>query len=501
MTAFLIGMASNWAGARVACRFKAWADGVQLSAKDDTAPFYVIPDGTVEVKLTATPQASASTYWENTIVLAVTPTALTAKTGSTGFVKLGLWPAPPPIFFATTAIVILSRFKDATADTLALLGQPPSTRHMLQGDSWVDVPVQEMADHQRTWGTWPPPDWGLDDLPGAHFLDPTTPVTSANALNFAKASLQIDVDSVVLRLAGVDAPQLFAVTWPTSIALEANAAPTPFLVFIDQSLNGNHYDEAGLFVGGELAAPDKAYPNNFDYADMLYQQLHYAPFSNPDAFWNPGMKGVPYQVAQAGAKVVTVVPSNSFEKKFGVMNDTEQTGKILEELQAFMFLRAGVTDPPKSVGKTAMASFSSGNYYLGEWLADPANRNGNFLTNVVKAVYFLDPPLNPGKEDVDAFIASAQTWAGAGDKRIRLYMRDHSASHAKLLGKTPPGAPYVLNSPDGLRTAAEIPTKYWTAALAKVVGPIDPKWDGFGFAHHMFAAAMLTHALSQTDFS
>ena len=60
-------------------------------------------------------------------------------------------------------------------------------------------------------------------MPDAHFLDPETPVKSG-VLNFAKdASLRIDVDSVVLRLAGVDAPQLFAITWPKAIAPKANA--------------------------------------------------------------------------------------------------------------------------------------------------------------------------------------------------------------------------------------------------------------------------------------
>ena len=129
-------------------------------------------------------------------------------------------------------------------------------------------------------------------------------------------------------------------------------------------------------------------------------------------FFTPGLKGVPYQVAKAGANVVTVIPSNSFEKEFGVMEDTEQTGKILEELQAFMFLRAGVQVPPAKVGKTAIASFSSGNFILGRWLANPANRAGSFLSNIVTAVYFLDPVLAPGKIDVNTFVASALTWAG-----------------------------------------------------------------------------------------
>jgi hypothetical protein len=494
MSDFLIAFASEWAkGVRVPCRFKAWADGKPLTAKDDTAPVYQIPPGTQEVKLTATPQASPSDYWEKTVLLTLGASGLTAKPGSEGFVKT----TTHQFLFGlqgTAATVVLSQFKEVTKETLALLSSPPATR--------LGQTVHEITEHQKTWGTWPPAaDWAIEDLTGADFVDATTPVKSG-ALNFVKSDLQINVESVVLQLANVDAPQRFAVTWPDAIKPSPSAAPTPtpFLVFIEQSLKGNFYDRWGLFVGGELATPDKAYPNNFDYADMLFQQLHYARDS---PFVNSGMKGVPYQVARAGANVVTVVPSNSFEKDFGVMEDTEKTGEILMNLQAFMFMRAGVATPPASVGKTALASFSSGNYILGRWLKNAANLSGDFLKKTVNAVYFLDPILDPGKVDVNTFIPSALNWeAKSGtDKRIRLYMRLHAKAHNDLIGATP-SAPYVRNSsPDGRRTAAELPTPVWTAALTKWLGR-DPKFnadDAFSFAHHMFAATMLTHALSQND--
>ena len=495
MITFLIGFAAHWAGTRVPCKFKALAGGNPLPAKDDTAPVFTVPDGTLEVQLTATPQASPSPYWETTVTLSIDGAGtVTAKAGSTAFVKLTTTPSAVSGFQNTTAIVLLSRFKDVTADTLALLSRPPGTRHVKDDTgTWDEVAVDEVRDHRRLWGTWPPPDWGLHDMPDAHFLDPATPV-KAGVLNFAKdASLRIDVDSVVLRLAGVDAPQLFAVTWPNAITPKANAAPTPFLVFIRQTNKGNRYDEAGLFVGGELDR--QPYPNNFDYADTLFEQLHYA---RSPMVW-PYTKGVAYQVAKAGANVVTVIPSNSFEKDFGVMEQTEQTGKILEELQAFMFLRAGVQVPPAKVGKTALASFSSGNFILGRWLADPTNRAGSFLSNIVTAVYFLDPVLDPSaKVDVNAFIASALTWAGTADKRIRLYMRRPSAAHVKLIGKTP-GAPSVDSSADKRRTAAVVSDDNWVAAFAKATGgAMKSNWS---YSHHIIAATMLTHALAQEDLS
>jgi hypothetical protein len=503
MSFLLVGFASHWGGSRVPCRFQAWADNNPLSPKGvstDTAPVYEIPSGTVEVKFTATPTDSPSPYWDNTVFLTVGANSLSAKQGSEGFVVLSKSTTlgDPPVTFAK---VVLSRFKDYTTETLTLLGNPPTTR--------LGKPprVSELTSHQNLWGTWPPLDWGLDDLTDAHFINVTTPVTSGGALNFAKSALQINVDSVVLRLAGGDAPQLFAVTWPDALKPAPGAKPTPFLVFIEQSLAGNHYDQLGMFVGGEFAVPDKAYPNNFDYADMLFQQLHYAgtPPSVPATpfFW-PSAKGVPYQVAKAGVNVVTVIPLNSFEKDYGVMNDMKQTGLILEELRAFMFMSAGVSTKEGSVGSTALASFSSGNIILGSWIASESNRNSDFMQNTVKALYFLDPALDPrNPPDVNAFIPSALLWAKSStDKAVRLYMRYPADAHKKLLDKTPPAAPYVVNSSVARRTAAVLPPEIWTAALTKIFGAQDPKtFVAWSFAHHMFAATMLTHALSQKDLS
>ena len=103
---------------------------------------------------------------------------------------------------------------------------------------------------------------------------------------------------------------------------------------------------------------------------------------------------MPNQVAKAGANAVTVIPCNSFEGEFGVLEDTEQTSEILKELQAFMFSQAGVLDAPKQIGDTVIAAFSSGNAALDKWLNNSKNRAGDFLSNVVRAVYFLEPMLD-----------------------------------------------------------------------------------------------------------
>jgi hypothetical protein len=508
MTNFVLVLASNWQGAKVRCRFTALADGKPVAPTDDTAPVFQLPDGTAEVRITATPTAvspKVPVHWEKTVVLTVGSSGgpLTAKTGSTAFVKLS---PPKPIGSGmqyTLATIQLSRFKDATADVVKLLMKLPTKRSFSddQGVTWYDKQVdavKEVQNHVDNYGDWPPakwdpnagPDvhfWDLNAVPNAHFLDPEKPVLKSGVLNFTKGALPaIDVESLVLQIAGTDVPQLFAVTWPTkTVERTATSGPTPFFLFIRQSNNGNHYDWDGLFVGGDL----NPYPNNFDYADEgLFANLHYghSPLREP---W---LKGVPYQAAMAGNKVVTVAPCNKFGDEFGVLAKTKQTGRILEEIQAFMFWKAGIADPPKTVGDTAIAAFSSGTFHLDNWLRDPDNLNDKFLSNVVKAVYWLDPRT----DYVDRFIEASLAWAGSPDrdKRIRLYMRYPSAAHQKLLG-TSPSAPYVQNTTGDKRTAAVITDENWAKVVTKYLGGAPFAKVEWTYSHHAICATMLTHAL------
>lgn len=473
----LLANASNWAGLAVPCRFAATADGTPLSTIDVTAPNFPVPVGTTVVTVTATPKVAL--YWPTTITLTIAPGgSMAPDADSKGRVKLvAVGASDVSVAFANIQV---SRFKDVTLDVLDVLKHPPTKR--------LNQPVTEAADNQSRYGTWPPLDWGLPPVPHVHFLDPANPVT-AGAVNFAKdPSLKVEADSVVLKLAGVNTPQWFAVVWPKAIAPKADAAPTPIFLFIRQGAGQNV--PAGYFSGGQLAA----YPNNFDYANIgLFQNLHYSSFS-PLILWGP--KGVPYQVAKAGADVVTVIPCNSYGPEFGVLGKTEETGKILEELQAFMFWRAGVQVPPLSIGKTAIAAFSSGNRYLNKWLKDGTNRAGTFLSNTVSAVYFIDPPTSK----INGFITTALTWAGGADrdKRIRLYSRVLTESHQKLLGKKPPAEPYALNSADNRRSASVVSLSSWEKAFKAAFGG-NPSFN-WQHAHHTVCATMLTHALAQGDF-
>jgi len=174
---------------------------------------------------------------------------------------------------------------------------------------------------------------------------------------------------------------------------------------------------------------------------------------------------------------------------------------LIEE-RAFMF-SAGVQDPPDHIGDPVIAAFSSGTVYLDKWLNNSHNLKGDFLSNVVRAVYFLEPILDPTRSitdrDVNKYIPSALDWAnsGKGDKRVRLYMRYPSDAHKKLLSPgTPPSAtPYISNSSDGRFTAAVVTDADWTAAFTKVTGVTLPQRVDWRYSHHIIAGTMLTHAL------
>ena len=311
----------------------------------------------------------------------------------------------------------------------------------------------------------------------------------------------------------------FAVTWPQVIAPDANAIrPTPFLLFIRQ-FNRYNYAKTGFFLGGVLDG--KPYPDNFDYADTgMFESLHYAgptPTTRPplvrarSPLWFPSPKGVPYQAARAGANVVCVFPCNKFamndkDPEYGVLNDPEETERILLEMQAFMFWKGSVNSPPKTIGNTAVATFSAGNFFLNNWLKATTKRNGHFMSDVVRAIYLFeplatypDPKTKKAVQFLDGLIDSSLQWSDDhADKRIRLYVQYSWPSLQRLVDTRLPSPPFFAkpSGTDNKRTVAVIPNETWTKTVGRA--PSQPlEW---AHVHHLMAATMLTHALAQGDF-
>jgi hypothetical protein len=481
MTVFslLMAVASDWKGLALTCHFSATADGVPLAVADDTHPFWSVPTTATNVTITATP--TRPTFWPMTVTFDVSNTTgvLTPTGPKSAFVTVKDLHAAGVVL--SCAAMVLSRFDDVSDDVLKLLAKPPTTR---QGR-----PATVLQDYKDTYGIFPPQDWDLDDKPDAHFLDLPNPPQVVQGVSFSKdPSVHVDAETVVLRLAGVVAPKLWGVSWPATVERTEDAPPTPILLFLRQG-NAQYI---GSFFAGDGLGP---YPDNFDYASFgLYDNMAYPEV---DPFNQPGSKGVPYQVAKSGAKAVSVHPVNSLNEDFGVIESTKQMGRILLELQSFMFRRAGIATPPKTLGKTAIASFSSGTHILARILASPDNNGEAFLNDTVNAVYFLDAPAWSVADCVVASLA----WAGAPerDKRVRFYTQDLWDPLKKILPAPLPKEPFLANTPDNLRTLGLVSRTSWIGFVKSAINVQLPAADAWQYVHHATAAMLLTHALAQGD--
>jgi hypothetical protein len=315
--------------------------------------------------------------------------------------------------------------------------------------------------------------------------------------------VNVKSESLVLELKGVAAPQLFGVVWPDAVPRDKDAPPTQFFFYFRQT---GGQDRADVFAGGAVKGP---YPYNFDYAERcLFESEHYPPSPISERKgWMLRPKGVPYQVAKSPAKVVMVFPVADSDDSigYGELSNFDKMGRLLGELQAFMFWRAAIAAPPSSVGKTALSAFSSATYDLAAWL--DSNAASTFLRDTISAVYFLDPPR------VGDAVTAGLTWRRrmGKDKRVRVYSAKdvnketetlHVPAYRRLLGLKPTDAlspPFVRDAADNKITLAWFPKESWASTfqdLGVKVGFTWAMWD----AHHLIPATVLPHALTQGDF-
>jgi hypothetical protein len=192
-----------------------------------------------------------------------------------------------------------------------------------------------------------------------------------------------------------------------------------------------------------------------------------------------------------------VLPCNAAGPEFGSFMDAAAMQEVLLEIQALMFRRASAT-PPETLGRTALAAFSSGNGFLGTFLSLPKNRAHAFVTDVLREVYLFDPP----HYLADTTAASVLAWAGASDsgRHVRLYSQGLERGHDKVLGAASPAVPFIETTADGTRTAGVIPVATWTRTIESRLGrkvrfPLD--WRD---AHQLIPSMLLTHALAISDF-
>jgi hypothetical protein len=469
-------------GAGVACTSTVLADEQPVGA--DALQLYALPDGTTAITVVVTPKMSS--FW---------PTTITATIGGDGEVVPD---AASAVLVAVTTVgvsgarlstlaVEVSRFMDVTDVALALLDDVPTERIVNVPPPTRIVPGNERGYFDAIYAGWPPKAWDTVPQTGVNYIDAENPVVD-NVLNFHVDDDVVDNENVVLRLAGVDSPQLFTVSWPRSMTPTDTSGPTPILVYmrpgVGQEVPYGNYQAANL----------PPYPFNYDYVE--FAQFQFLSYAGDPLSRDPSPKGLPYQVAKSGRSVVTVIPCNRVDFEFGKLLDSRAAQVMLEEIQAFMFRRAGVSTLPESIGHVALGAFSSGNLWLTQILATPANRASTFLQDHVTAVFFFDPP----SDAVDACVAAALSWSGSNPTRhIRLYSAGLHPGHAKLLGATPPDGLFIAESVDGRNTAAVLSIDSWSRTFVAMLGRPLRHPVLWGDVHQLIPSTMLTHAMAQFD--
>lgn len=359
---------------------------------------------------------------------------------------------------------------DATANVSASLARVPNRRRVGHHPS-----------------IWPPAAWDTPPLLNHNYI--AFPPVAGGALKFTPRTIDPDTEDLVLEVNGVTAPRLIAVSWPRNVARSAGAEPTPFLIYFRPTVGQNV--RAGFYVGPGLGT----YPFGWDY--LFYGLWRYVNYTGDPLTRDPFAKGLPYQIAASNKNAVLVLPLNKVGEELGVFLNAASIELILNKIQAFMFLRAGIAQAPP-LGRVALGAFSSGNMLATQFLSNPRNQSHPFYLNNLKELYMFDAPGNL----VPTWVSQALRWAGAGssaNKMIRAYTRGNHPIYKTLLGVTTPAAgPFVVDSSSGLRTAAVLPDAAWRSATAFSGAPsLVRSWQE---PHQLISATMLTDALRRSGF-
>lgn len=465
------------------CSFEVIIDAGVPIAADTSVPSVgtvIVPDGAQQIEIHANP--TTDQLW---------PLVGTFKRQDDGsFVALPSTPAefaaPLRVSNAGQSLVsitaYLSRLRDATAPSLNSLGNVPPIRQNHVPQAWPPAAGGQPA------GSWPATVWNTPPLDDHQYVaDP--PIVN-DALVTSARSVDPSTTDLVVEFKGVNAPQTIAISWPDAVARTEEAGATPFLVYFHSGM--------GQIAGAYYTHPQVGtYPFGFDY--IYYGLWRYMNYTSDPLTRDPYSKGLPYQMAASGKSAVVVMPGSKVGPEVGVFLSAASMETVLREIQAFMFRRAGIYTPP-ALGRTALASFSSGNNWVTAFLAKRQNQESAFYQQTLRELYMFDAP---GYGSA-AWVAQAIAWANRGDvaKMIRAYTSHGVSSYAKLLGHTPPQkVPFVESSDDGNRTAAVLPIAAWRNAIIASGGlPTSFDTDQFGSTHQLVSAIMLTDALRRSGF-
>jgi outer membrane protein OmpA-like peptidoglycan-associated protein len=371
--------------------------------------------------------------------------------------------------------------------------------------------------HSRSWlkgspNPWPPKSFETPPLENLHYI--SSPSIAEGQLKFDLLSIDPDNNNLVLKVEreGLKAPQLIAISWPGSLTLEAALSTyssenkpfrTPFLIYLRTTLGQSVNN--GYYVG-------QNYPWGWDY-------LFYGPWchfnyvgdelikfkSSPEDF--PYKKGLPYQIKASGKNVVLVMPlpklttaAPNTEEELGDFLDASFVQTLLQEINLFMFRRAGILNPsrPPEIGRVAFGTYSAGHGEVRKFLT--RNKTHSFCLQKLKELYFFDYFQKSEKNEA-LLVDAALGWARLGDdkdKMIRVYTQGNLSSYGPILGSkvqlTGTSKSQLFGS--GLRTVAYLPWQSWEVARRKEGIKQTTPSD----VHQLIPGLMLTDALRRSGF-
>jgi hypothetical protein len=359
----------------------------------------------------------------------------------------------------------LSRVRDVTSTVLASLQLPEG--------AGIAAPAP---------AAWAPPSYG----PINYALIPV--VDGGPALSIAPVDVTDNSDWVVFEIANVRAPRTVAVAWPAGIPRTTDQE-TPFLIYLQHTL-GQY--PAEMF-------PEGTYPFGFDYVWYgLWQHLIY---TGDPLLRYPYCKGTSAQIAASSHPVVLVVPCNRRAAhvidEIDAFRNVAFIEAILLDIQGAMFRRVANYGQRPALGRTGLASFSSGTWTAREILASPANWQHRFYLDTLREVYLFDIS-DWARDDV---VATVRAWQAAGsgaDKLVRAYAEAAYKAY-RTLAPAVPGMPSDSTAADGRASVTYAPRTAWQQAINAQSNPFGVNVD-WSQAHHLFSAIMLTDALSRSRF-
>ncbi|MFJ5776895.1 hypothetical protein [Streptomyces sp. NPDC093094] len=343
----------------------------------------------------------------------------------------------------------------------------------------------------------------LPEATGASFV--ASPAVAARAIRVESRTVTPLGELVVLRLPGIEAPQLVAVHWPADVPRGPGAPPAPFLVLFGPTTADRVPD--GFFANAldrHDPGTGDTYPWGWDY--QFFGLLRPLRFMGDPLLDDPFPKGLPYQVQASGRNVVLVLPlPRVADRPCGEVSSFTEAAVLeeyLEEIQAFMFRRAG-NFAFGSVGRLAMGSSGSGHALLSCFLTRAANQTHPLFLDTLQEVYLFDP--HPGDAGAtDGALAHATAWAARGpegERTVRLYTQNDPAElgpSAARLEVTAGAAPFHAETPDGRMSLTSLPPAAWQGLAQRLEGRV-PYTDS-GQVHEVIPALMVTDALRRSGF-